>query len=127
MSVALHRWGRNQETVSEDPLLAGTYGAEFSLGMQYNRPLQHQHSSSLSEAPPPAQPSAGEFMAVATLKHVLAYGVEQWSPDGNWSEDVYDRTTYDSRVTAYDMEDSYTQPFKYAKRSPLCNQADCST
>lgn len=53
-------------------------------------------------------------MAVATLKHVLAYGIEQWSPSGNWSDDVYDRINYDSIVTPLDMEDSYTQPFKHA-------------
>ena len=52
------------------------------------------------------------------LKHVLAYGVEQWSPDGNWHEDKYDRKRYDSVLTPYDMEDtrSYTQPFKRAIR-----------
>ena len=91
-------WGRNQETVSEDPLLSGTYGAEFSLGMQYDRP-------SVDRTPAPATPSAAEFMAVATPKHVLGYSLEQWSPDGNWSERVYTRLMFDSLITpcAHDM------------------------
>ena len=55
------RWGRNQETVSEDPLLSGVYGAEFSLGMQYNRPLG---ASASADAPPPAEPSAVRPCAV---------------------------------------------------------------
>ena len=97
----------NQETVSEDPLLSGTYGAEFSLGMQYDKP-------SADRTPAPATPSSAEFMAVATLKHVLGYSLEQWSPDGNWSEKVYTRLMFDSLLTPYDMEESYTQPFKRA-------------
>eukprot|EP00040_Diaphanoeca_grandis_P026289 m.147112 g.147112 ORF g.147112 m.147112 type:complete len:1059 (-) comp30518_c0_seq1:206-3382(-) len=101
------RWGRNQETVSEDPLLAGEYGAQFSLGMQYDR-----NNSDDSNAP--TTPTSAEFMAVATLKHVMAYSLEQWSPDGNWTEDKFDRATFDSVLTPYDTEDMYKQPFKRA-------------
>ena len=93
--------------MSEDPLLAGEYGAQFSLGMQYDR-------GSDDNSPAPATPKANEFMAVASLKHVLAYSLEQWSPDGNWSHDAFDRATFDSIVSLYDMEDSYTLPFKRA-------------
>lgn len=53
-------------------------------------------------------------MAVATLKHVAAYSLEQWSPDGNWSEKVYDRGSFNAVVSRYDLEDSYTQPFQRA-------------
>ena len=81
------RWGRNQETVSEDPLVCGEYGAQWSLGMQFDR-------GGSDTRPPPAQPSSGDMMAVATIKHVLGYSLEQWSPDGNWSEDVYDRINF---------------------------------
>ena len=56
--------GRNQETISEDPLVAGEYGKQWSLGMQYDR-------ATGDDRPPPAEPSAGEMMAVATIKHVL--------------------------------------------------------
>jgi hypothetical protein len=79
------RWGRNQETISEDPLVAGTYGAEFSLGMQYDR-------ATGDGTPPPAEPVANELMVSATLKHVTGYSLEQYSPDGNWSEDVCEYT-----------------------------------
>jgi hypothetical protein len=79
------RWGRNQETISEDPLVAGTYGAEFSLGMQYDR-------ATGDGTPPPAEPVANELMVSATLKHVTGYSLEQYSPDGNWSEDACEYT-----------------------------------
>ena len=65
------RWGRNQEAVSEDPLLAGTYGREWSLGMQYNRSSEGSEGSG-GDAPPPV-PFAGELQAVATLKHFTGY------------------------------------------------------
>ena len=62
-------------------MVAGEYGKQWSLGMQYDR-------ESGDDRPPPAEPVAGEMMAVATIKHVLGYSLEQWSPDGNWSEDM---------------------------------------
>jgi hypothetical protein len=31
------RWGRNMEVPSEDPLLNGLFGAEYSLGLQYGQ------------------------------------------------------------------------------------------
>jgi hypothetical protein len=131
------RWGRNQETISEDPFLAGTYGAEFSLGMQYDR-------STGDDTPPPASPVANEMMVSATLKHVTGYSLEQcllrigpscsqpvagltlftwslygvlhctvlycrYSPDGNWSEDVYDRINFDAVVSPMDLEETYEQ------------------
>ena len=71
----------------QDPLVCGEYGAQWSLGMQFDR-------GSSDTRPPPAQPSSGDMMAVATIKHVLGYSLEQWSPDGNWSEDVYDRINF---------------------------------
>jgi hypothetical protein len=54
--------------VSEDPLLAGEYGAQFSLGMQYDR-------EGGDDTPAPTTPTAGEFMGVASLKHVLGWVV----------------------------------------------------
>ena len=110
-------WGRNQETVrclielclrssdpddfvlaqvSEDPFLGGAYGAEFSLGMQYDK-------GSSSSSARPANASAGELMAVATLKHVLAYSVDDWSPD-NYSKHLYNRISFDAKVSEYDLE-----------------------
>jgi beta-D-xylosidase 4 len=102
-------WGRVQESASECPYLAGSYGAEFSLGMQYD-----QTSSTSSSKPTKAV--AGELMAVATLKHVLAYSLENWSPDGNYTTKpaTYSRGHFDSVVSAYDLEDTFTQPFKHA-------------
>lgn len=98
------RWGRNQEAVSEDPLLAGAYGSEWSLGMQYD------HSS--GGGPPPAR--AGGLLAVATLKHVLAYSLDYYSPDGNMSRVTKRRSTFDAHVSKYDLADTYTRPFRRA-------------
>ena len=100
------RWGRNQEAVSEDPMLAGAYGAEWSLGMQYDR------RGGNGGSPPPAQ--AGGLMAVATLKHVLAYSLDYYSIDGNMSRITHRRSTFNARVSAYDLADTYTQPFQHA-------------
>ena len=118
------RWGRNQETASEDPLLAGTYGREFSIGMQYDLPAgggggdddddNDDDDDDGTDAWSPPPPAAGQFMAVASLKHVLAYGVEQWSPSGNWSEDTYDRISFDAKVSNFDLEDTYSVPFRHA-------------
>lgn len=101
------RWGRNQETISEDPLVAGEYGKQWSLGMQYDR-------ATGDDRPPPAEPAASEIMVVATIKHVLGYSLEQWSPDGNWSEDKYDRINFDAVINPQDLEETYTQGFKRA-------------
>ena len=101
------RWGRAQETISEDPLLAGTYGAEWSLGMQWNR-------NDTDTRPPPVQPRAAELMAVATLKHLTGYSLEQWSPDGNWSADKFDRIFFDAEISPLDMASTYTPGFRRA-------------
>ena len=103
------RWGRNQETASEDPLLAGTYGAEWSLGMQFDL-----SGTERGTARPTGPAKAGELMAVASLKHFTGYSLEQWSPDGNWSRDVYDRINFNSVLSPLDLESTYSQPFKRA-------------
>ena len=53
-------------------------------------------------------------MAVASLKHLLGYSLEQWSRDGNWSHDEYDRVSFDARINAHDIEATYAPPFKRA-------------
>lgn len=87
-------WGRNQETASEDPLLAGEFGTQFSLGMQYDWGPNDGGQA-------PSTPRSGEMMAVASLKHVLGYSLEQWSPDGNWSENKFDRATFNAVIDSY--------------------------
>ena len=98
------RWGRSQETPSEDPFLNGAYGAEWSLGMQYDR-----HSDDSGKPPTPR--SAG-LLAVTTLKHVLAYSLDYYSSDGNMSHISDRRSTFNARVSPYDLADTYTRPFR---------------
>ena len=47
-----------------DPLLAGEYGAQFSLGMQFDWTMQDGQIK-------PTTSISGDMMAVASLKHVL--------------------------------------------------------
>ena len=98
-------------------MVAGEYGKQWSLGMQYDR-------DSSDDRPPPAEPTAGEMMAVATIKHVLGYSLEQWSPDGNWSEDKYDRINFDSVINPQDMEETYTKR-KYDSSRLCINYFKC--
>ena len=58
------RWGRNLETPSEDPLVCGTYGAEYARGLQNGA-------------------DARFLQGVTTLKHFTANSLEgHWGPKG---------------------------------------------
>ena len=94
------RWGRNQETISEDPHLNGVYAAQFTAGMQTGSP------SAETEEPSPY------LMAVATLKHVVGYSLEDWSPSGNFSEHTYKRQTFNANISKRDLNDSYLPAFQ---------------
>ena len=67
--------------------------------MQYDRSTGDSRSR-------PASPRANDLLVAATLKHVLGYSLEQWSPDGNWSEGYYKRNSFDSVISPFDLEDS---------------------
>ena len=75
--------------------------------MQYDR-------ATGDDTPPPAEPVANEMMISSTLKHVTGYSLEQYSPDGNWSEDVYDRINFDAVMSPMDLEETYFPGFKLA-------------
>ena len=82
------RWGRNQETVSEDPWLTGQYAAAIVRGMQ----------------DPDAEgdgDASNKYLAVgATCKHLAAYGIEQ------------DRLDSNANVTMLDLAETYLPAFE---------------
>ena len=93
------RWGRNQETVSEDPWFSGRYADAFIRGVQ-------------------GPQTASKYLAVAaTCKHLAAYGVET------------DRHDFDAVVSAADMQDSYKPPFEACVREggASCVMCRCSS
>lgn len=79
------RWGRNVESPGESPLLNGLYGSAYTEGLQ--------------------QRGDGELVqAVVTLKHWIAYSVEDY--------DGVTRHTYDANVSAYDLANSFFPAFE---------------
>eukprot|EP00750_Incisomonas_marina_P026430 INCI5908.1.p1 GENE.INCI5908.1~~INCI5908.1.p1 ORF type:complete len:418 (+),score=64.45 INCI5908.1:1356-2609(+) len=97
------RWGRNQETVSEDPYLAGEYAAAFSSGLQFGVP---------TVADQPFDPRF--LLGVATLKHLAGYSLEDWSPSGNYTDHTYTRQTFNANISARDLNDTYLPAFQSA-------------
>ena len=87
------RWGRTQEAYSEDPFLTSRAAVEITRGMQEGVEDPHH------------------MLAVATLKHAFAYSLEQWV-DRFGHE--YMRQTFDARVSAFDLGDTYTPAFAAA-------------
>ena len=85
------RWGRNLETPSEDPLVCGTYGAEYSLGLQNGADKRFAQG-------------------ITTLKHFDANSLEgHWGPKGTIT-----RHTFDANISQYDLASTYLPAFKQA-------------
>ena len=82
--------------------LLGEYGRAFSAGLQQG----DINSNS------PARP----LQAVATLKHVSAYSLEDWSPSGNFSDHTYTRGTFNAVVCNRDLSETYLPAFERAIR-----------
>ncbi|XP_064999840.1 probable beta-D-xylosidase 7 [Musa acuminata AAA Group] len=83
------RWGRGQETPGEDPTTASKYAVAFVRGLQGDSPTGER---------------SGQLMTSACCKHFTAYDLD------NWNGNV--RFTFDARVTAQDMEDTFQPPFR---------------
>jgi len=86
------RWGRSQEAASEDPFLAGEYGAAISSGLQQG------------------DDPRGFLLAVSGLKHFAAYSLEQYGPPTNPTE--WTRQTFNAKVSKFDERDTYFRPFQ---------------
>uniref|UniRef100_A0ACD5Z5K8 Uncharacterized protein n=1 Tax=Avena sativa TaxID=4498 RepID=A0ACD5Z5K8_AVESA len=84
------RWGRGQETPGEDPTMTAKYAAVFVRGFQGYAISGAINSSDLE--------------ASACCKHFTAYDLENWKG--------VTRFTFDTKVTAQDLADTYNPPFK---------------
>jgi beta-glucosidase-like glycosyl hydrolase len=84
------RWGRNQESVSEDPWLAGQYADRFIRGVQYGDEAESDHAY-----------SKHKYLATAaTCKHLAAYSQETNRHDSN------------ANVSRLDMMETYLPQFE---------------
>ena len=93
------RWGRGQESVSEDPLLNGNYAVEFIRGIQEN--------------------DDGVYLTVAgACKHIAAYSFEgqggSADDDGGGGDDdgSLTRHNFDALVSPLDMNETYLPAFR---------------
>jgi len=88
------RWGRNDETFSEDPLLTGALAAQFVNGMQ-----------GLTEQGRPLPDSGGYRKTLTTLKHYAANNSE------------FNRLTGSSNMDERTLREYYTAQFRDVIRS----------
>ncbi|CAN1352995.1 Probable beta-D-xylosidase 2 [Linum perenne] len=92
------RWGRAQETPGEDPLVVGTYAANYVRGLQGND---------------------GERLKVAACcKHFTAYDLDNWNG--------VDRFHFNAKVSKQDMEDTFNVPFKMCVQNGNVASVMCS-
>ena len=81
------RWGRSDESPSEDPLLTAEFGKAVVRAVQ-------------------ARDDAGLLLAAAEVKHFAAYTLET-----NWAHEADGRKGYSANVSSFDWSDSYVVPF----------------
>eukprot|EP00466_Bigelowiella_natans_P002901 jgi/Bigna1/35876/e_gw1.11.102.1 len=101
------RWGRNLETPSEDPLVCGYFGSEYSLGLQNGEDDRF-------------------LQAVTTLKHFTANSLEgPWNQDGSYGGNMT-RHTVDPSISMYDLHSTYLPAFKRAVEEGEAKGVMCS-
>jgi beta-glucosidase len=120
------RWGRIQETVGEDPLLASDYAIGLVRGMQggaspQTRPNTSQTRFNTSQgASEPRFAAEEEYQMVSMAKHFVDYTVEGCTgPDPvcrarGPSTDYPDRHSINVNVSAHDQMDFFLQPWRAA-------------
>ncbi|KAJ8500949.1 hypothetical protein OPV22_011501 [Ensete ventricosum] len=97
------RWGRGQETPGEDPTTASKYAVSFVRGLQGDSPTGGR---------------SGQLMTSACCKHLTAYDLDRWKGTV--------RYTFDARVTAQDMEDTFQPPFRSCVQDGRASCIMCS-
>lgn len=101
------RWGRNLETFSEDPQLIALLSSAYILGIQTGTP---------ADAPSAA---SGYLKMMAIPKHLGAYSVESYSPNGTCEYPncpVY-RNQFDALVDSTDLRETYFPAWQSAVTS----------
>jgi beta-glucosidase-like glycosyl hydrolase len=99
---------RNQETASEDPYTSAQYATQFTLGLQEGCPGTVQDPRYL--------------LAASTLKHLVGYSLEDWSPSGVYSDHTYTRQTFNANVTQRDLNDTCASKDRTRVCSPFPRQ-----
>ena len=95
------RWGRFQESISEDPWLLGAYSATFLQAFQ-------------------AADAKGFPATIASCKHIAAYSVE-----GGAANTSATRHTFDANVSAQDLSESYLPAFQMCVTQGRPGQVMC--
>ena len=102
------RWGRAQESVSEDPYLNALYASSFVKGLQGD--VRYKDDT-----------VGKPLLAAATCKHLAVYNIEAASYAGeHWS-----RHRFQANVTAQELEETYllvprlpSHPFTHRLQDP---------
>ncbi|KAM7275761.1 hypothetical protein ACFE04_017627 [Oxalis oulophora] len=92
------RWGRGQETPGEDPVLAGTYAANYVKGLQGN--------------------DGNRLKVAACCKHFTAYDLDNWNG--------IDRFHFNAKVSRQDIVDTFDIPFQMCVKEGNVASVMCS-
>jgi hypothetical protein len=101
--VLVCRWGRFQESISEDPWLLGAYSSTFLTTFQ-------------------AADSSGTPATISSCKHLVAYSLE----GGDSADDNFTRHTFNAVVSAQDLSESYLPGFHQCITKGKPGQVMCS-
>ncbi|KAK9134312.1 hypothetical protein Syun_013642 [Stephania yunnanensis] len=100
------RWGRGQETPGEDPLMSGKYAVSYVRGIQGDS-FEGKNVNGV-----------GQLQASACCKHLIAYDLESWNG--------VQRYTFDAKVTAEDLAETYEPPFQKCVQEGRANGIMCA-
>ena len=104
------RWGRFQESVSEDPFLNGRYSSTLVKSFQGDPGGEGRSRS-----------GGGYLATAATCKHWIGYSLEGGAAAGGFS-----RHNFDANISSFDLYDSYLPGFKMCITEGKPAQVMCS-
>ncbi|KAJ9168829.1 hypothetical protein P3X46_020313 [Hevea brasiliensis] len=101
------RWGRITETPGEDPLVVGTYAANYVRGLQ-----------DIPGTEKTADLNSRPLKVSACCKHYTAYDVDNWQG--------VQRYSFDAKVTEQDMVETFNRPFEMCVKDGDASSLMCS-